>query len=814
MKASARALLLAALAAPVPAAADTLAIPSALDRIGPVAALWRPAVPAAGTLLVEWFDAAGRLVERHHTTATEPLPEVAVTLDLRRARSSANRLSAHFTPLGGAEGTRIETTFTARPAPGWSHYQVLLWQDHPPETLRGLPALGITGSKLLRPLSPAGREGVVQRTEAGLRWYTENLATDFYAPYHRWRPGLPETWLFDRAKATLRRDPHDPAAFHRDPSLSDPAWLATVTARLTEIARQQAPYRPLFHNLADESGIADLAAAWDFDLSPHSLADMRNWLRNQYGSLQALNAAWGRRFVRWDDVQPALTRDALQDEAAVASWMDFKAWMDVAFARAVQAGADAIHLGDRDALAALEGGQVPGWGGYDYGLLAPVLDVMEIYDDGGNAIEVARSLNPGLRVLTTSFGDGAAERRRLWRAWLLGARGSIIWDESGDVVGADGTVGRRAGELGPVWRALTGALGAQLLDAAPAPGQSAILYSQASFRLTWLLDRRADGADWTIRDAEAETAENAWRAAMRRAARLLVGLGAQPRWITPEGLASGELARNGIQLLVLPHSIALSEQDIAALRDFAAAGGLLLADIPPGERDAQGRVRDAPPLADLAATGQLRFPGTLRSDDAPPMEVSALLDEAGAPPPFQALEPDGGLAAELDLRLFRSGDAVMVALQRHDGGSGDRAVVLRSAEPGWIKTLGGTDPATWGDRISLLIGPEEPVLLSSARTPPPTASVSGPASACLGDLVEFRVFWEGPMAAAAHMLRFEVLDPSGRPASSMSETVRVPPEGGSWHLPLALNDPVGTWQVLATDIMSGRRTTLPLKVAP
>ena len=37
---------------------------------------------------------------------------------------------------------------------------------------------------------------------------------------------------------------------------------------------------------------------------PHTLAAFRNWLRAKYGDLDALNAAWQRRYDSWDDVLP------------------------------------------------------------------------------------------------------------------------------------------------------------------------------------------------------------------------------------------------------------------------------------------------------------------------------------------------------------------------------------------------------------------------------------------------------------------------------------------------------------------------------
>ena len=177
--------------------------------------------------------------------------------------------------------------------------------------------------------------------------------------------------------------------------------------------------------------------------------------------------------------------------------------------------------------------------------------------------------------------------------------------------------------------------------------------------------------------SEAEAADNSWRAATRRAARALAGLGAQPRWITPEVLSAGELARDGTRLLVLPHSIALSNEEVAAVRSFAEAGGLILADVPPGERDALGRRRNAAPFADLIATRRLRFPATLQAEKPPPDEMAALLAEAGVHPPLALLDATGRPAADLDIRLFRSGGMMIAGIQRQDGTEGERPVELR-----------------------------------------------------------------------------------------------------------------------------------------
>jgi hypothetical protein len=196
-----------------------------------------------------------------------------------------------------------------------------------------------------------------------------------------------------------RDNPLDPEALVRKPSLSDREWLAKIRDRLMRVVAAQRPYRPLYYNLGDETGIADLAAFWDFDFSEYSLAAMRDWLKERYGSLTALNQEWGSELARWQEVRPVTTREAmLRSDQNFAAWADFKEWMDVAFAHAIAYGAEAIHEADPEAVAAVEGGQIPGWGSYDYSPLAGSIDAMEPYDAVIARSYSARSRSQALRA--------------------------------------------------------------------------------------------------------------------------------------------------------------------------------------------------------------------------------------------------------------------------------------------------------------------------------------------------------------------------------------------------------------------------------
>ena len=108
------------------------------------------------------------------------------------------------------------------------------------------------------------------------------------------------------------------------------------------------------------------------------------------------------------------------------------------------------------------------------------------------------------------------------------------------------------------------------------------------------------------------------------------------------------------------------------------------------------------------------------------------------------------------------------------------------------------------DRLVLNPGPIEPVLLALSAAPLPAPTLSGPVQAALGDLVTFRLGLDGPAPVAAHFVRLDVIGPTGQAVPVASGTVRVPPGGTLWHLPFALDDMPGQWQVRATDVVSGQ----------
>ena len=284
----------------VASSAAEIVLPSAdLERYQVVMALYRTSSVATGkgTLAVRWADVLGRVVEDQ----TLPIEltdenEIRFPLDLRRAVAMKNTVAAHFVFDGvnrkGETDRRDEqaqVSFIARPPDrDWKDYRIVMWQDYPANLWKTLKSLGINAGQYVGRNEPPADFLI----ENDLQWYAENIATDYYSAYHRYFPDRRVNWKFYGAKELYKKDQSSKEAFKRHPSFSDPAWVEKIHDRLISITRKHSPYRPIFYDLGDESGIGDLAAFWDFDFSDQSLAEMREWLRQQSGTLAALNRQW------------------------------------------------------------------------------------------------------------------------------------------------------------------------------------------------------------------------------------------------------------------------------------------------------------------------------------------------------------------------------------------------------------------------------------------------------------------------------------------------------------------------------------------
>ena len=77
----------------------------------------------------------------------------------------------------------------------WSDFQIIMWQAQTRAGYAALKKLGVTAG-IAQP-SGSGTvtvEAISPLLDNDMRWYLENIATDFYSPYHRWSGDRPKNW--------------------------------------------------------------------------------------------------------------------------------------------------------------------------------------------------------------------------------------------------------------------------------------------------------------------------------------------------------------------------------------------------------------------------------------------------------------------------------------------------------------------------------------------------------------------------------------------------------------------------------------------
>lgn len=837
---------------------STLILPSAtLARTGEVPVIYHLSQGFTGhaVLHVHWTDSLGRVIE-DKTIPADLLDETEITFHINMADAIAmkNHLQADLSLNGkdvkGApynQSESAEADFVAQPPfTGWKDYVIMMWQNYPANLVLDLKKLGINGATY------SSRDIALPDflIDNNMRWYSESLATDYYSEYHRWRPDRAVGWSFIQAKKLYQEHPDSLVAFKRHPSFWDPYWRQMIHDRGVATAERLAPYRPYFYSLADESGIAELEAQWDFDFSDESLVPMRRWLQSQYGSLGALNQEWGTNFTDWNLVMPLTTNQAMKQPGDnFAAWADFKNWMDISYADALKMGADAIREADPHAYVAVGGGQMPGWGGYDYARITKALTAIEPYDIGRN-VDIIHSLNPAMPIMSTGFASGPQEEHRVWYELLHGNRGLIIWDQDHAYVQPDGQPGPRGETASKYYNEIRNGEGALIINSHPVNNLVAIHYSQPSMRTQWMLERRPDGDAWMTRSPQYERSTNNFMRLRTSWCDLIEDEGLQPNFISYDQVEQGGLLKSGDHVLVLPESSSLSPAEAEGIREFVAAGGVAIADGVPGTYDQHSKKLPQSSLEDLFGEPQtdevnVRNYGNgkailLKTDivgylqdrlegkeDPTHRQIEDLLRSIGVRPQFAVEDDKGHSVVGVDAHVYANGGVRIIALE-----SNPQLRVNELGPPDFRSNARFSKPVTahlhmpnamylydtrahqaLGQKkeLTLTIDPSSPTILVASDTPLPEMQVSVPEQVQRGTAANIAIHAE-PAQADVSIFHVDVLDPQGSPVLYYSGNLIVKHGAGIKSIPFAVNDAVGKWTVVVHDVLSGQIVTQTMNV--
>ena len=377
-------------------------------------------------------------------------------------------------------------------------------------------------------------------------------------------------------------------------------------------------WEPLLAMLRDTRSYPELTeAALQAGLGPIENANERWGAHTGWGAEQH-----SAGFKSWAEVAAVVSRYYRELSAVrstegwnVSPWCDFRNFMDQTFADAIGRARATCRAEDPHARCSTEGGQAPfpfGW--YNYENVVNVVDVIEPYNCGCN-VEIVRSLNPNVVMVSTHGfehkpGAPLTEEDRqyqerapqpIWWGLFHHHRGSLIWDAN---IPEYAFVDQQTRELTPsattfaaTFQELRNGIGQLIINSRRVHDAIAIHFSPPSMQIHWLLDNVGNARRWPLHSGGDH--DNHFIAVRNGWSKVIEDLGLQYDFVGRGQIEEGKLSKGEYRVLILPQSTAMSAVEVEQIRDFVAAGGLLVADCRTAAMNEHGRDLGRGQLDDL-----------------------------------------------------------------------------------------------------------------------------------------------------------------------------------------------------------------------
>lgn len=322
----------------------------------------------------------------------------------------------------------------------------------------------------------------------------------------------------------------------------------------------------------------------------HSRAAFVPWVMNKYGSLDAVNAAWGRNYKQPEQIEPARALETYRDA------IDWRLFFRDTLAANMARRAEII----RD--------NAPGQRIISHTVPPPALNVVNASSDEWKLAEPAEEFGASFPQYAPldfeiDVNRSAAKGKRLWSAecypgvsgnpaltdsyrarlhglifapLLAGYKGYLIWQWQTERLGIEGGWSAHPGQAQPDWPAvdelkriiaLLRDHGDWLAQAPPAPPRTAILFDPEAELFGWC----ASGKD------------NLYHDALIGCHQALAQANLPLHFVHADEAIAGGL--DGYDVLLAPYSTWASQDLAGAMGNFVEAGGMLIAEADFARRD-------------------------------------------------------------------------------------------------------------------------------------------------------------------------------------------------------------------------------------
>lgn len=393
--------------------------------------------------------------------------------------------------------------------------------------------------------------------------------------------------------------------------IDDPAVRGEVVKFIEALAQEANRFPALYGwdvwsepHVVNWADFSYLKAA-EFCYCRYTQQRFRNWLRDKYKTLPALNAAWYRRFATWDQVTPPRFSTIL----SYTDYLDWRAFIDDKLAGDLQTRVEAVRSADpqhfitshADAPAIFTS-PVDGYGDPDDWKMAAAADFFgtSLYPKHSESAQpwpywmlaagldcersAGHSFGKGFWIGELQAGQGVTgmriaqpvspqdEQYWMWQTISHGAREISIYAwypmssgfESGGygLINLDGTLTDRAGIAGATAQIIA-RNAAAINQSRPAAAQVAILYD----RLAYMVGGTEPSLS-KLGNAERDSLMGIYRAFFETQIPV--------DFVHPDAVAHSHLSQ--YKILFLPYPVMLSRRVAEEVKHYLAQGGVVVAE--------------------------------------------------------------------------------------------------------------------------------------------------------------------------------------------------------------------------------------------
>ena len=646
---------------------------------------------------------------------------------------------------------------------------------------------------------------------------------------------------------------------------------AAVDRHVSQLAQRYLPARQhgvFAYSLGDENTTLGCC------LSPECAEAYRRYLRETYGTLEALNRSWGTTLGSWQEVGLSNPDDNEETTALAAKnyprWFDRQAFKSYNYVQFCRRHAEAFAAIDPQAKTGFEGAGTFS-GGDDLDLIVRSLKFWSPYP--GTADEVLRSIAPRAMPRANWMGYTKDADSLLAKYWRMVVRGSdAVWWWRWDCIGA--FHGWLAPDLRPYpavkeilqdTQIARDGLGDLLLQSTMLDDGIAMLYSYPST----FAQRLEEGPGY-----------GGYESAHLRVHETLRELGYQFRYVTDRMMRLGEFDAARYKVLILSRADAIGDRQSEVIRRFVEGGGTVIADVLPGRFDDHCKPRPHGALDDLF--GIVREPkprgktATLTSDgkqlpafrlekmlvdpgvklagakaaaladaDGVPAVIvnrlgkgkavllnfamssfprlgvagtpadaealfSALLLQCGLKPAAGLRDPAGDRVRGTEVVRWQNGRAEIWAIFREGGLAQEARLTFDTLGPRWVYDLRHHQSLGRQSGVSTTIVPNRASFFVLCKGPAPAARLVLDTPAANRGTL-VKMRVSVPDAEGLHALRIRARV-GDRPLDWLDQNLVVGREPRQIEIPVAYNDPPGEYDIRAIDLFSNESVTARLTV--